>query len=141
MIKIRTKKQSNINIDLKLPNVFNWLKTLSQEAKDVIDIIEDADNDVDNNKLPFIGSNKEKINFNIFSMPLNLLLDFFNGKITLTKTEINEWDLNEKIEELQYNYKPKNKKEKEEINEVLMYPNDMLDYGNKIIEAFWDGTF
>ena len=141
MIKIRTKKQSNINIDLKLPNVFNWLKTLSQEAKDVIDIIEDADNDIDNNKLPFIGSNKEKINFNIFSMPLNLLLDFFNGKITLTKTEINEWDLNEKIEELQYNYKPKNKKEKEEINEVLMYPNDMLDYGNKIIEAFWDGTF
>ena len=141
MIKIRTKKQSNINIDLKLPNVFNWLKTLSQEAKDVIDIIEDADNDIDNNKLPFIGSNKEKINFNIFIMPLNLLLDFFNGKITLTKTEINEWDLNEKIEELQYNYKPKNKKEKEEINEVLMYPNDMLDYGNKIIEAFWDGTF
>ena len=140
MIKIRTKKQSNINIDLKLPNVFNWLKTLSQEAKDVIDIIEDADNDIDNNKLPFIGSNKEKINFNIFSMPLNLLLDFFNGKITLTKTEINEWDLNEKIEELQYNYKPKNKKEKEEINEVLMYPND-IDYGNKIIEAFWDGTF
>ena len=141
MIKIRTKKQSNINIDLKLPNVFKWLKTLSQEAKDVIDIIEDADNDIDNNKLPFIGSNKEKINFNIFSMPLNLLLDFFNGKITLTKTEINEWDLNEKIEELQYNYKPKNKKGKEEINEVLMYPNDMLDYGNKIIEAFWDGTF
>ena len=141
MIKIRTKKQSNINIDLKLPNVFNWLKTLSQEAKDVIDIIEDAGNDIDNNKLPFIGSNKEKINFNIFIMPLNLLLDFFNGKITLTKTEINEWDLNEKIEELQYNYKPKNKKEKEEINEVLMYPNDMLDYGNKIIEAFWDGTF
>ena len=141
MIKIRTKKQSNINIDLKLPNVFNWLKTLSQEAKDVIDIIEDADNDIDNNKLPFIGSNKEKINFNIFSMPLNLLLDFFNGKITLTKTEINEWDLNEKIEELQYNYKPKNEKEKEEINEVLMHPNDMLDYGNKIIEAFWDGTF
>ena len=141
MIKIRTKKQSNINIDLKLPNVFNWLKTLSQEAKDVIDIMEDADDDIDNNKLPFIGSNKEKINFNIFIMPLNLLLDFFNGKITLTKTEINEWDLNEKIEELQYNYKPKNKKEKEEINEVLMYPNDMLDYGNKIIEAFWDGTF
>ena len=140
MIKIRTKKQSNINIDLKLPNVFNWLKTLSQEAKDVIDIMEDADDDIDNNKLPFIGSNKEKINFNIFIMPLNLLLDFF-GKITLTKTEINEWDLNEKIEELQYNYKPKNEKEKEEINEVLMHPNDMLDYGNKIIEAFWDGTF
>ena len=141
MIKIRTKKQNNINIDLKLPNVFNWLKTLSQEAKDVIDIMEDADDDIDNNKLPFIGSNKEKINFNIFIMPLNLLLDFFNGKITLTKTEINEWDLNEKIEELQYNYKPKNEKEKEEINEVLMHPNDMLDYGNKIIEAFWDGTF
>ena len=52
--------------------------------------MEDADDDIDNNKLPFIGSNKEKINFNIFSMPLNLLLDFFNGKITLTKTEINE---------------------------------------------------
>ena len=46
-----------------------------------------------------------------------------------------------KIKELKYNYKPKNEKEKEEINEVLMHVNDMLEYGDKIIDAFKDGTF
>ena len=49
----------------------------------------------------FIGSMKE--NFN-----LNFLLDIFNGKITLKKAEINQRDLNKKIEELKFNYKPKN---------------------------------
>ena len=78
-----------------------------------MDEIEDASNDIDYNKLLFIGSNKEKINFNIFSVPLDFLLDIFNGKITLQKAEINQRDLNEKTEELRYNYKPKNTKRKE----------------------------
>ena len=106
-----------------------------------MDEIEDADNDIDYNKLLFIGSNKEKFNFKIFSTPLNFLLDKFNGKFTLKKAEINQRDLNKKIEELKYNYKPKNEKEKEEINEVLIHVNDMLEYLDKIIEAFRDGTF
>ena len=135
----RLKKQQNIG---SIPLIVsNYLKSLSQEAKDLMDEIEDADNDIDYNKLLFIGSNKEKFNFNIFSTPLNLLLDIFNSKITLTKAEINQKDLNEKIEELKYNYKPKNNKEKEEINDVLIHSNDMLDYGHKIIEAFINGTF
>ena len=102
--------------------------------------IKNAGNDIDYNKLLFIGRNKEKLNFNIFSTPLNFLLDIFNGKITLSKAEINQRDLNEKIEELKYNYKPKNEKEKEEINEVLIHANDMLEQRDKIIEAFKDGT-
>ena len=61
--------------------------------------IKNADNDIDYNKLLFIGRNKEKLNFNIFSTPLNFLLDIFNGKITLSKAEINQRDLNEKIED------------------------------------------
>ena len=77
-----------------------------------MDEIEDANDDIDFNKRAFINSNKEKFNFNIFSTPLNFLLDIFNGKNTLKKAEINQRDLNEKIEELKYNYKPKNEKEK-----------------------------
>ena len=61
-----------------------------------MDEIEEANDDIDNNKLLFTGSNKEKINFNIFGTPLNLLLDILNGKITLKKAEINQRDLNEK---------------------------------------------
>ena len=94
-----------------------------------MDEIEDANSDIDYNKLFYIDSNKEKFNFNIFSMPLNFLSDIFNGKITLKKAEINNRNLNKKIEELKYNYKPKNEKEKEEIDEVLMHANDMLEYG------------
>ena len=66
---------------------------------------------------------------------------YFNGKIALTSAEINQRDLNEKIKKLKYNYKPKNEKENEEINKVLMHENDLLDYGDKIIEAFRNGTF
>ena len=122
-------------------SVSNYLKSLSQEAKDLMDEIDDANDDTYYNKLIFIGSNKEKFDFNIFSTPLNFLLDIFNGKITLKKAEINQRDLNKKIEELKYNYKPKNEKEKEEINEVLMHANDMLEYQDKIVEVFRDGTF
>ena len=92
--------------------MFNYLKSLSQVAKDLMDEIEDANSDIDYNKLFYIDSNKEKFNFNIFSMPLNFLSDLFNGKITLKKAEINNRNLNKKIEELKYNYKPKNEKEK-----------------------------
>ena len=106
----KPKKQQNI---CSIPLIIsNYLKSLSQEAKDLMDEIEGANDDIDYNKLLFIRRSKEKFNFNIFSMPLNLLLDIFNGKITLTKTEINQRDLNEKIEELKYNYKPKTKKKK-----------------------------
>ena len=87
--------------------VSNYLKSLSQEAKDLMDRIEDADN-LDYNKLLFIGSNKENFNYNFFSTPLNFLLDDFNGKITFKKAENNQRDLNKKIKELNYNYKPKN---------------------------------
>ena len=47
----------------------------------------------------------------------------------------------EKKEGLQFNYKPKNEKEKEEIYGVLIQPNDLLKYRHKIIDAFKDGTF
>ena len=46
-----------------------------------------------------------------------------------------------KIEELQFNYKTKDEKEKEKINRVLMQANDLLEYRDKIIKAFKDGTF
>ena len=36
------KQQQNNNIKTKSPNVFNYLKSLSQEAKDLIDETEDA---------------------------------------------------------------------------------------------------
>ena len=90
----------------------DYLKSISQEAKDLIDEIEDANNDIDHNKFFFIGSNKEKFNFNTFRRPLNFLLDILNGKITFKKAEINQRDLNKKIEKLKYNYEPKKMKKK-----------------------------
>ena len=106
-----------------------------------MDEIEDADKDIDICKLVFIGSNKEKFSFNIFRMPLNFLSAIYNGEITLKEAQIFQRNLEKKIEELKYNYKPKNVEEKEEINGVLMQANDILEYRDKIIEAFRDGTF
>ena len=135
-MKIRIKKQQNKDIGLKPLNVFDYLKSLSQEAKDLMDEIKDADNDIDIYKLVFIGSNKEKSNFNIFRMPLDFFLVIYNGEITLKEAEISQRNLEKKIEELKYNYKPKHVEENEEINGILMQANDMLEYRDKIIETF-----
>ena len=74
-------------------------------------------------------------------MPLSFISAIHNGEISLKEAEFKQRDLEKKIEELQFNYKPKNKKEKEEINGVLMQANDSLEYRFKIIKAFKDGTF
>ena len=49
--------------------------------------------------------------------------------------------IEKKIEELQFNYEPKKKKEKEEIIAVLMQANDLLEYRDKIIKAFKGSIF
>ena len=70
MIKmIKIKKQQTNNIDTKSSNVFNYLKSLSQEANDLMDEREEVNNDTDKHKLLFIDSNKEKFksNSNLFS--------------------------------------------------------------------------
>ena len=115
------KQQQNNNIDTKPPNFFNYLKRLSQEAKDLIDEIEDANDDTNDGKFLFIGSNKTKIKkINTFKKPLNFLSAIYNEEISLREAEFSQKKLEKKIVELKFNYKPKNKKENEEINQVLM---------------------
>ena len=62
----------------------------------MIDEIED-DDDIDINKLAFIGSNKEKFNFNTFRIPLNFLSDIYNSKIKLNEAEFKQKDLEREI--------------------------------------------
>ena len=52
MVNIKTQ-QTNI-IDTKPSNVFDYLKSLSQEAKDLMDEIEDENDDIDDGKLDFL---------------------------------------------------------------------------------------
>ena len=49
--------------------------------------------DIDTNKLVFIGINKEKFNFNTFDMPLNFLSNIYTVKISLKEAEFNQRDL------------------------------------------------
>ena len=65
-----------------------------------MDEIEEVNNDIDEHKLLFIGSNKEKFNFNTFRMPLNFLSDIYNGKISLKEAEFKRRDLEIKIKDL-----------------------------------------
>ena len=56
------KKTSNkTTIQTKPPNVFNYLKSLSQEAKDLIDEIKDANDDIDDGKLLFMVITKKNL--------------------------------------------------------------------------------
>ena len=129
------KQQQNNNIDTKPPNIFNYLKSLSQETNDLMDEIEEVSNDIDICKLVFIGSNKETFNFNTFKMPLNFISAIYNGEISLKEAEFKQRDLETKIGDL-YGYELKNKQGKEETNGVLMQANDLLEYRDKIINAF-----
>ena len=139
-LNLINKKKNQNNTDSKL-NVFDYLKSLSQEAKVLVDEIEDADKYIDIKNLPFIGSNQEKFNLNTFRTPFNFLSDIYNAQIILKEAEISQKNLDKKIEKLRFNYKPNNVEEKEEIDGELMHVNDLLEYRDKIIEAFKDGTF
>ena len=59
--KDKDKKKQNNNIDAKPPNVFDYLKSLSQKAKDLMDEIKDADDNIGKYKLVFIGNNKKNL--------------------------------------------------------------------------------
>ena len=91
---INIKKQQT-DIDTKPPNVFDYLKSLSQEAKDLMGEIEEANDD-----------------FNTFRMLLNFLSAIYNGKTSLKEAEIFQRNLEIKIEELKCDYRPKTEKEK-----------------------------
>ena len=114
----------------------DYLKSLSQEAKNLMDEIEETNDHIVDGKVPFIGSNKKKFNFNI-KKPLDFIGAIYNSKISLKEAEIKQGDLENKTEELKdYRLKNPEEEEKKEINEVLMQANDMLEYRNKIIKAF-----
>ena len=88
--------QQNNNIDTKPPNTVNYLKSLSQEAKDLMDEIEDADDDIDGGQLLFIGSNKEKFKFSTFNKPLNFISAIYNGEVSLKEAELKQRNLEKK---------------------------------------------
>ena len=74
--------------------------------------IEDPKDDIDIHKLVFIGSNKDKFNFNTFRMPLDFLSAVYNDEISLNQAEISLKKILKKIEELKFDYRPKNGNEK-----------------------------
>ena len=81
--KDKKTQQNNNNIDAKQSNVFDYLKSLSQEENDLKDELEDGNDDIDDGKLLFIGSNNKSFNFNIFNKSLNFISAIYNGKISL----------------------------------------------------------
>ena len=73
--------------------------------------------------------------------PLNFLSAIYNGEISLKEAEFKPKNIEKKIEDL-IGYKNNVKeKQKEKINRVLMQANYLLEYRDKIIDAFKDGTF
>ena len=55
------------------------------------------------------------------------MLGFIYGEISFKKAEISQRNLEKKIEELKFDYRPKNVKEKEKIDSVLMQVNELLE--------------
>ena len=67
------------------------------------------------------------------------VLAIYHGEISLKEAEFKQKKKIEKrIQELKFNYIPKNEKE-EEMNGVLMQANELFKYRNKIINAFKNG--
>ena len=58
-----------------------------------MDEIEDANDDINNGKLLFIGSNKERFNFNTFNKPLNFISAIYNSEISWKEADIKQRDL------------------------------------------------
>ena len=83
----------------------------------------------------------KRFNFNIVRKLSDFISAIYNGEISLKEAETKQRDLDKKIEELKFDYRPENPEEKEKINTVLMQANDMLEYRDKIIKTFRNGTF
>ena len=62
--------------------------------------------------LIFAGSDGKIFNFNTFRMLLDFLSAIYNGEISLKKAEISQKNLEKKIEELKFGYRPKKRKRK-----------------------------
>ena len=139
MMKIKIKKTTQQQYRHKATKGLCLFKKFKSRGKNLMDETEDAEDAIDVYKLAFIGSNREKFNFNIFGKSLNFLSAIYNGEITLKWAEILQRDFDKK--KLKFNYKAKNIEEKEEIDKVLMHANDLLKYRDKFVQAFKDGTF
>ena len=87
------KTQPNNNIDRKPPNVFSYLKSLSEKAKKLPNEIGDVNDDIGNGKLLFIGSNQGKSNFNIVKKPLNFISAIYNGEISSKEAKFSQKNL------------------------------------------------
>ena len=89
MIKMKNIKNNKTKIQTQnQKNIFDYLKRLSQETKDLMDEIKDANDNIDIYKLVFIGSNKKRFNFNTFRVPLNFLSAIYNGKFSLKRHKL-----------------------------------------------------
>ena len=107
-----------------------------------MDEIEDENDEIDDGKLAFVGSNGEKFNFHTFNEPLNFISAIYDGKISLKEAEFKQRDIEKKIEDLRdYTNNAGEEEENEEINGVLIKANNLLKYRDKIIDVFKDGTF
>ena len=62
-------------------------------------------------------------------------------KLQLKEAEFLQKNLEKKIEELGLSYEPKNAEEKKINRQSIGQANDMLEYRDKISEAFRDGTW
>ena len=98
-----------------------------------MDEIEDANDDINNGKLLFIGSNKERFNFNTFNKPLNFISAIYNSEILLKEADIKQRVLDKKIQNLRGYKNNAEEEEKEETNELLMHANNMLEYRDKLL--------
>ena len=78
----------------------------------MMDEIKDANDDINIHMLAFVGCDGEKFNFNTFRMLLDFLSAIYNGEISLKKAEISQKNLEKKIEELKFGYRPKKRKRK-----------------------------
>ena len=61
-----------------------------------MDEIEGANDDINDDKLLFIGSNKERFKFNTFNKPLNFISAIYEDKISLKEAELKQKKIEKK---------------------------------------------
>ena len=62
----------------------------------MLDEIEGANDDIDDDKLLFIGSNKERFKFNTFNKPLNFISAIYKDEISLKEAELKQKNIEKK---------------------------------------------
>ena len=139
VIKDQGEKQleeiNNIKTDLKLSKMIDFLSTINEKTKKIMESIKKIDDWLVCTKT----DGKMKYDFNNFTFPLKFASKIYRHDLTLQEAKNDQQELEILINKLNNNYNPRNETRIKEKDDTLMSAKKIFFTREEIISAFKKG--